>query len=407
MRKNLHLEHIEDEIFNFGSDGLRSSIEFINSLREMLAGNSPREINLTTKFDGAPAIFCGTDPEDGKFFVGTKGVFNKEPKVIKQLSDIAQLGYTGGLATRLEICFNHLRKLGIKGVLQGDLMFIKQDLSRTLIRGKRYTTFQPNTIVYATDPLQGNIDKIINQSELGIVFHTSYRGRTLSEMSASFGADISSLNKVPEVWVSSAEYQNMSGSVNLTRTEYKALHQKMSDVGKIFHKIDMVKLNNFLRFQRELPANMRGAGIKTYINSKIRKAEKFVNPESDANEYKRYFELTVFNRVILKLKSQNAIDNRNKELNKNLKKIISYTPMLIDAFTLYNLLVDAKAMILDKLNKGAKRFTNTFVKTDTGYEVVSDEGYVAIDTQSGNAVKLVDRLEFSYNNFNGIKNWTK
>ena len=169
----------------------------------------------------------------------------------------------------------------------------------------------------------------------------------------------------------------------------------------------MVKLNNFLRFQRELPANMRGAGIKTYINSKIRKAEKFVNPESDANEYKRYFELTVFNRVILKLKSQNAIDNRNKELNKNLKKIISYTPMLIDAFTLYNLLVDAKAMILDKLNKGAKRFTNTFVKTDTGYEVVSDEGYVAIDTQSGNAVKLVDRLEFSYNNFNGIKNWTK
>ena len=69
--------------------------------------------------------------------------------------------------------------------------------------------------------------------------------------------------------------------------------------------------------------------------------------------------------------------------------------------------IDAKMMIINKLDKGVKKFPSTFVRTDSGYKVVNDEGYVAIDTIKGDAVKLVDRLEFSYNNFNGIKNWDK
>lgn len=407
MRKNLHLEHIEDEIFNFGSDGLRSSIEFINSLSDMLAGSTSRALNVTTKFDGAPAIFCGTDPEDGKFFVGTKGVFNKEPKVVKERSDIAELGYAGSLAIRLEICLEHLRKLEIKGVLQGDLMFINQDLQKTLIGGKQYTTFQPNTIVYATDPLQGNIDKIINKSELGIVFHTTYRGNTLPEMSASFGVDISSLLKVPEVWVSSAEYNDLSGTASLTSREQNILYKLMKDTGEKFKKFDVVDLDSFLKFQKNLPSNMLGAGIKTYINSKIRKGEQISDPQKDASGYKKYFEDFVFYKIIAKLKSENAIANRTKQLDQNLKKIQSFVSTIKDSFEIYNNLVEAKTLIIDKLNKGPRRLNNTFVRTDTGYKVVNDEGYVAINTEKGNAVKLVDRLEFSYNNFNGIKNWDK
>ena len=407
MRKNLHLEHIEDEIFNFGSDGLRSSIEFINSLREMLAGNSTRSLNITRKFDGAPAIFCGTDPEDGRFFVGTKGVFNKEPKVVKEKSDIRKLGYAGSLASRLELCLEHLPKLEIDGVLQGDLMFVNQDLQKTLIGGKQYTTFQPNTIVYATDPLQGNIDKIINKAELGIVLHTTYRGNTLPEMSASFGADISRLTKIPEVWVSSAEYRNLSGTVSLNSREHTILYSLMKNTGEKFKKFNVTKLDSFLRFQNNLPSNMKGAGIKTYINSKIRKGTKLDNPIKDANEYVNYFEDFVFHKVIRKLKSENAIANRTKELNKNLKKIRSFLSIIRGSFEMYNNLVDAKSLIIDKLNQGPRKLNKTFVRTDTGYKVVNDEGFVAISTETGNAVKLVDRLEFSYNNFNGIKSWDK
>ena len=407
MRKNLHLEHIEDEIFNFGSDGLRSSINFINSLREMLSGSSTRPLNLTRKFDGAPAIFCGIDPDDGKFFVGTKGVFNKEPKVVKEKDDIRKLGYVGSLATRLELCLEHLPKLEIDGVLQGDLMFINQDLQRTLIGGKQYTTFQPNTIVYATDPLNGDIDKIINKAELGIVFHTTYRGNTLPEMSASFGADISRLKQVPEVWVSGAEYRNVSGTATLTAREHTLLYTLMKKTGEKFKKFNTGKLDSFLRFQDNLPTNMKGAGIKTYINSKIRKGKKLSDPKTDAIEYRKYFEDFIYDKVILKLKSENAIANRTKQLDTNLKKIKAFLPTIQSSFEMYNNLVRAKELILDKLNNGPRKLNNTFVRTDAGYKVVNDEGFVAINTEKGNAVKLIDRLEFSYNNFNGIKNWDK
>ena len=74
---------------------------------------------------------------------------------------------------------------------------------------------------------------------------------------------------------------------------------------------------------------------------------------------------------------------------------------------MYNMFVEAKQLIVDKLDKGARKFSKTFVRTENGFKVVNDEGYVAIDQMKGNAVKLVDRLEFSYNNFNGIKSWDK
>ena len=71
--KNLHLEHLEDEVLNNGINGTRGAINFLQSLRDMLAGNAKRSVNVTVKWDGAPAVFAGINPENGKFFVGTKG----------------------------------------------------------------------------------------------------------------------------------------------------------------------------------------------------------------------------------------------------------------------------------------------------------------------------------------------
>ena len=67
--KNVHLEHIEDEVLNFGVSGARSAINFLQALRNMLAGHADTKVNVTTKWDGAPAIFAGVNPENGKFFV--------------------------------------------------------------------------------------------------------------------------------------------------------------------------------------------------------------------------------------------------------------------------------------------------------------------------------------------------
>ena len=86
--KNLHLEHLEDEILNYGVDGGRAALNFLRSLRDMLAGASRSSVNMTVKWDGAPAIFAGVDPEDGKFFVAKKSVFNVNPKLYKSKGEI-------------------------------------------------------------------------------------------------------------------------------------------------------------------------------------------------------------------------------------------------------------------------------------------------------------------------------
>ena len=217
-KKNLHLEHIEDEIFNFGTYGAREAINFLQSLRDMLSGESSSQVKVTVKFDGAPALFVGTDPSDGKFFVGTKGVFNKDAKLVKSVNDIAKLGYKGGLADKLKTAFEELQSLGILGVLQGDMMFTKEDLSTVKVDGKQYTIFQPNTIVYAV-PIGSALDDKIKTAEIGIVFHTTYTGDSLEDMGATFGADVSGLKKTPRVWYSDVDYEDYSGSVTMTKME--------------------------------------------------------------------------------------------------------------------------------------------------------------------------------------------
>ena len=76
-------------------------------------------------------------------------------------------------------------------------------------------------------------------------------------------------------------------------------------------------------------------------------------------------------------------------------------------FDLYNLIVDAKLMVVRKLDS-AKQI-GTFLKTSDGYKVTEQEGFVAIDRFGKNAVKLIDRLQFSAANFSPdiIKGWQK
>ena len=404
--KNLHMEHIEDEVFNNGVDGARESITFLQSIREMLSGNAQSKLDITVKFDGAPAVFVGTDPADGKFFVGTKGVFNKNPKLIKQLSDVALYDYKGQLASKLVIAFNELQKLNIQGVLQGDMMFTQNDLESTEVDGIQYITFQPNTIVYAV-PSRSALAQKIQKAKIGIVFHTTYTGTSLEEMGASFGADVSGLGNSDSIWYSSAEYEDKSGSVTMTREETSTLTGFLSLAGKAFRRVNTSQLKSMLDDQSSLPSSLMGASFKTYLNSLVRQGKSVTKTNYHASKYvsylNNYFETKILPKVKSdagKLKKTQAKDDIIKNIQKNRKTLEAVMEMYINISI-------AKQMIIDKLNTGAKRFPSTFVRTDSGYKVVNDEGYVAIDTIKGNAVKLVDRLEFSYNNFNGIKNWDK
>ena len=157
--KNTHLEHLEDLIFNDGLKGGKEAINYLVSFYDMLKGNSKTKFNLTTKWDGAPAIFCGKDPEDGKFFVGTKAVFNKTPLINKSLADIKQnhpdkmkkgkVESAQGLRDKLAQCFTHLQKLNFSSVVQGDLLFTEDSKQTATINGEQHIVFKPNTIIYA------------------------------------------------------------------------------------------------------------------------------------------------------------------------------------------------------------------------------------------------------------------
>ena len=322
---NVHLEHIEDEIFNFGIEGGRASINFIRSLRDMLMSGSSRSVNVTVKWDGAPAIFCGKHPETGKFFVAKKSLFNKTPKFYTSIAEIDD-DLSGDLATKFKACFNNLKDIGIDDILQGDLMFTKGDLTKQDINGESYETFQPNTIMYAV-PSTSKLASTMRKANVGIVFHTTYTGDSLDNLKASFGADISKLKKTSKVWMDDAEYNDVSGTATFTQKDSAEITRLMSRTGKVFQKIKKPALDGFLKLQGQMDAGM---SYKTYHNSKVRvPGENFLrlNYKKHTDDYLKFVE-EKFDAQIDKLKKPDAKKVKEKNKNIYLTQIRKYLPLL-------------------------------------------------------------------------------
>jgi len=395
--KNVHLEHIEDEVLNRGVIGARESIDFLRSLRNMLAGHAETKVNITTKWDGAPAIFAGINPENGKFFVGTKSVFNKNAKLNYTEDDIDVNHPSGGLNEKLKVALRYLPKLGIKGVLQGDMMFSKGDLKRETIDGESYVIFKPNTIVYVV-PTDSKLAQSMLAAQLGVVFHTSYTGRTMEDMKASFNIDIGRLTATKDVWFRDASFVDASGSATFTEEETKQITTILSIAGRTFQTINSMTLNRIASSETILTY------IKTFNNTKVREGKKITNTNQHTLDLIRWVEAKL-NKDIADVKRAETKAKRTKEKTEVMRFFRTNAAQLRFIFDLQNLLVDAKLMIVRKLE--SIRSIGTFVRTDTGYRITAPEGFVAVDKLKGNAVKLVDRLEFSQANFNAAKNWSK
>ena len=393
--KNLHLEHLEDEVLNHGVDGTRAAINFLQSLRDMLAGNAKRSVNVSVKWDGAPAIFAGINPENDKFFVGTKGVFNVNPKVNYTDADIDKNHSAAGLNAKLKVALKYLPKLGITNVLQGDMLFTDNDFKTETIDDKSYITFTPNTITYA---IPKESSHKITKAKMGIVWHTTYSGEKLEDMRASFGANIGGLTKTNDVWFSDANYKDTSGTVNFNKAETTKFTNILSLAGKQFRKLSSPFLNGLTK-QKDLLIL-----IKTFTNVKVREGQKISNTARHTADMIKYID-DKLQKDIDKVKTQKTKDTKKKNKDRVVSFLTSNKNHLRNVFDMQNLLVDAKDAVIRKLEK-AKGAMDTFIRTENGYRVTAPEGFVAID-QTGNAVKLVDRLEFSRANFNAAKDWTK
>jgi hypothetical protein len=394
------MEHLEDNILNAGVDGTRDSINFLRALRDMLAGTAKSKVNVTVKWDGAPAVFAGIDPSDGKFFVAKKGIFNKNPKVYKTSADV-DADTSGDLNTKLKLALAELPKLGIKGVVQGDFLYAKEDLKVVDIEGEPHITFHPNTIVYAV-PKNSKLGAEILGSKIGVVWHTTYRGSSFEEMSASFGEEIASgLKKVKGVWSVDALYRDVSGTANFTASETKEVTDILSQAGKLFNTIKKETFNGISDNEDTL------IKVKTFVNSKIRQGERIKNTKTFVRDLEKYI-ADYYDAEANKLKTDKGKAGKIAKRDSTLEYFKKTPPAQIVAmFDLYNLIIDAKLMIIRKLDKA--KTIGTFLKTADGYQVTEQEGFVAIDKMGKNAVKLVDRLEFSNANFSDkyIKGWQR
>lgn len=399
-QKNTHMEHAEDDVLNGGVKGARDSINALRAVRDMLAGHSEKKVSITVKWDGAPAIFAGEDPTDKKFFVAKKGVFNKNPKIYKTNAEI-EADTSGDLADKLKACLAELPALGIKGVIQGDLLFTQSDLKTTTIDGEEYITFHPNTLVYAV-PAQSELAKEIKSAKIGIVWHTFYEGNSFETMKAVFGKDIlSTLNKTARVWSTDVDYKDVSGKATLTKEETDKVTKILSDAGKIFYKID-AKILNHIKDTDELREK-----IKTFNNTKVRNQLKITNVKSHVAELIQFM-TAYYDKERDSRKSDKSKAEWEAKKKEGLKFFSAKNKaQLENIFTLMNLLAEAKLILVSKLDE--VKNLHTFLLTKGGYEVTGVEGYVAIDHLSGNAVKLVDRLRFSYANFSPevIKGWQR
>ena len=400
--RNTHLEHLEDEIINNGTKGAKTSIEFLKSIKKMLQGGKGGS-TVSVKWDGAPAVFCGINPENGKFFVGTKSIFNATPKINYTNADIKR-NHGGALADKLKIALQYLPKLGIKGVIQGDLLFTSSDKKTAVVDGKKSITFTPNTITYAVPVVSSgflgfgaNIYKEINNAKIGIVFHTSYSGKTMRDLSASFGASVKSLKKNKNVFFTDANYKQ-SEDPRFSSAEETAfdnvIRMAEGSAYKAGEFIDKIKKDKG-------PLSL-GVQLKTFFNTYIRQGTKIEGTKRLANNFEVYFRDRLKKEIDSK-KTQATKQKYEEILEAGMKILRPNREGLYFAIATYITLQSAKSVLLKKLN--TIQSIGSFLRTKNGYKVTSPEGYVAI--KGSGAVKLVDRLEFSRANFNMAKDWVK
>ena len=400
--KNTHLEHLEDEIINNGSKGARTAIEFLKSIKEMLQGGSGGS-TVSVKWDGAPAVFCGINPENGKFFVGTKSIFNKTPKINYTNADIAR-NHGGALADKLRECLKFLPSLGISGILQGDLLFTSGDKKSATVAGKKSIIFTPNTITYAVPVVSSgflglgrNIYKEVNSAKVGIIFHTSYSGKTMATLKAGFGANVRGLKKNKNVFFDDATYKR-ADSAAFSPAEEKAFDNIIRMAEGSAYKagafIDKIKKD-------QGPLSL-GVQMKTFFNTYIRQGTAITNTKKLANNFEVFFRDRIKKEIASK-KTAAAKQKYEEILEAGMKILRPNRDSLYFAIATYITFQSAKAVLLRKLNK--IQSIGSFLRTKNGYKVTNPEGYVAI--KKSGAVKLVDRLEFSRANFNMAKDWVK
>lgn len=384
--KNAHLNHIDQTILIDGTDGVKVTLNFLESLIDMLSGGRGGTTKIGLKWDGAPGLTAGIDPVTKKFFVGTKSVFAKKvPKVNFTNADIDKFhGGQGSLPEKLKLALKLLPKIWKKGVFQGDLMFVPDQKTKETIDDETFLVFRPNSIAYAV-PFDSDIGKEINTAKLGIAFHTRYTGDTLPEMNASFDVSKTEFKKNKDVWFDDADLTDVGGAL-FSSAESKNIKSKLKALKGIASKTKSA----VTKLQKTSSGIVKK--LVTFDNGEIKKGFVIKDPKK---YFSNFIEWLIDEK---KTKLKTFDDSKEKQLRKQLKTDKKDWEMVIE-FIAQTIVI--KELIIKQLN--SVKQLRTFLKTDSGFKVVGQEGFTAIS--NGKIIKLVDRLEFTKNLFTTSKDW--
>ncbi len=228
--KNTHLEHPEDNILNNGKEGAKTVLKFFQE----------KNSKLSVKYDGSPAIVWGRNPENDKFFVGTKSVFNKVKVKINYTHHDIELnhGHTPEVASILHMCLVSFQNYSNMGVFQSDFIGFAGT-----------NEYNPNTITYKFDE---EIDS--DKHNIVVATHSHYVGDEMKSMDCVFNTEYTFCGKAYNL-NTNAELVHRHLQVGLWVNVAKTLipFVKFPDI-KEGKKIKQV-VNQFIRERRELTAN--------------------------------------------------------------------------------------------------------------------------------------------------------
>ena len=401
-----HISHLEDFVVDNGKGGFERFTSDVRSVVDFLM-NQQGDIKISEKIDGAPALFYGKDPNNGRFFVSTKSIFNVKPKINHTPAEVDE-NHGGVLATKLKAALK-LFPLVYSGnkVYQSDLLFTKGEKKIKKIGGVKHITFKPNTIIYAI-PEDGKSDlfKDISKAEIGAITHTVYDasikeggGIDIRQIDPSLSREIArNAEKVSKVFMGHPFHDGIDNASISKRASTK-IENLLKNIKK-----SVGQINN--KFDKDWVGSRVQSDLTIYLNSQLRREGISIftaNLEGKKLDFKKFAEgFQAFLREKnknkkLKLKTQKARDENDeklfqtiKDFEKNKKNFKAVMTAFFEMLTIKNILLSSFANIRSKIGK-------TFVQAGDEFRVTKPEGFVLVSGKG--VVKMVDRLDFSKNNF--------
>ena len=393
-----HLEHLEDEMLNYGVEGCHASVSFLKELRKMIGQQSSGSL-MQTKWDGAPSVVCGKHPLTGRFFVGTKSVFNKtEPKLCYFDENVdAYYGNIPDLKSKLKVALSEFAKLDIKGVIQGDLLYT-DDVTEEEVNGQKLYTFRPNTITYGI-PVDHPLGEQCKASKIGVVFHTHYTGDDLESMQAQGGVPDSMIGSSTDVL--NIKNTTPMSDVNFSAAEFTEFDRHVNEIERMcrFSGAFLDELLGLKGTKGDAKWHI-SSYMKQFFNDQIKQQQTITNADKALADMINFYDGKV-NAAASKLTAKTQVQKKNL-IYASQNYAVENADKFKGVLKLYKELQALKTMVIGKLDDLEKTI-KTYVMTDKGYKITAHEGYVL--HKDGSMIKFVNRIEFSYNNFTLAKQW--